>query len=225
MMATKHVIEVERKFCSTGPATFLTGGHPPFQSLTYHGSRTFADKYFDHGHLLRSAGIYIRRRDDCWEAKVKQGGDYVNSQFEETTCLSKIAAYARKIAGVEGRVNSEKNFLLDKVADFKTRRHSWTANGKFKIVVDTTDFGHTVGEVELERELNTKAESKNDLVCLVEMDQEIVDFMKMYPWAFPAAEPKGKLTAYFERQRSITHDMPDTQERLVSSIAQLQRFL
>jgi thiamine-triphosphatase len=214
-MAIKRLIEVERKFCSTGPATILVGGHPPFQSLAYHGSRKFTDKYFDRGQLLRSAGIYIRQRDNCWEAKVKKGGDYINSQFEETICVSKITAYAHNIAGVQGRLSSKNNFLLDKVADFKTTRYSWTANGKFKIVVDTTDFGHTVGEVELDGEVNTRAELKNDLKCLAEMDQEIVDFMKMYPWAFPPGEPKGKLSAYFEQHGNM-HDIPGTQELLVS---------
>ena len=204
-MAAKRLIEVERKFCSTGPATFLASGNPPFKSLVHHGSRTFNDKYFDRGNLHRTAGIYIRQRNECWEAKVKRGGDYISSQFEETTSISKIAAYACQIAGVQRMANAKNNFHLDQVADLTTTRQSWTADGKYSIVLDTTDFGHTVGEVELEREVNTRAGSKNDIRCLAEMNEEIVAFMKMYPWAFPLGEPKGKLTAYFERQQPALH--------------------
>jgi len=203
----QRLLEVERKFCSNGPSAFFANsGPPPFRKLSFHGRQQIQDKYFDHGELLRNKGIYVRQRNESWEAKVKKGGDYINSQFEETTSESKIAEYAHKVAGVQGKIYAQNNFGLNVVAQLNTTRLSWTADEKFQIVLDTTDFGHEVGEVELQMLVTLKDGSKNDVNHRAEMDSEIVKFMKQYAWAFPPGKPKGKLTAYFEMQENFSRE-------------------
>jgi thiamine-triphosphatase len=39
--------------------------------------------------------------------------------------------------------------MLEPCAEFVTERESWMMDGRFKVDVDTTDFGHIVREVEL----------------------------------------------------------------------------
>ena len=59
---------------------------------------------------------------------------------------------------------------------------------EFSVVLDVTDFGHEVGEVEVMAE-EAGAEKAHG---------EIESFLKRYPWFFDTRRPKGKLTAYFE---------------------------
>lgn len=62
-------------------------------------------------------------------------------------------------------------------------------------MLDTTDFGHSVGEVELQRIIGAQ-DSKDQNVASV-MDAQIVAFMQYYAWAFPKGDAVGKLSAYF----------------------------
>lgn len=56
------------------------------------------------------------------------------------------------------------------------------------MVLDTTDFGHRVGEVEMMAEDADNAHANIDA------------FLKEYAWFFDTTtQPKGKLTAYFEK--------------------------
>jgi thiamine-triphosphatase len=43
--------------------------------------------------------------------------------------------------------------ILEPCAEFVTERESWIIDGRFKVDVDTTDFGHIIREVELTRTL------------------------------------------------------------------------
>ncbi len=83
----------------------------------------------------------------------------------------------------------EDNFGLDAIARFETFRSWMLADDRFKVVLDETDFGHWVGEVELEAE-DADAEKAHE---------EIEAFLWRYRWFFDTAKPKGKLTAYFEK--------------------------
>ena len=199
-----RLLEVERKFCSTGPSALFTNiGPPPFRRLNYHGSRIIHDKYFDFGHLLRLKGIYVRQRNSSWEAKVKKGGSSINSQFEEVNSESEIASFVHDIAGLTENLSVRNDFGLYVVAEIRTKRLSWTADDKFKIVLDTTDFGHEVGEVALEKWTDTEDRSEEDVKGRAEMDKEIAAFMEQYSWAFPRGNPKGKLSAYFEMAENV----------------------
>lgn len=197
------LLEVERKFCRLAvPDLILHVGNPPFQSIQSHGQRIFKDTYFDRAGLLTSAGVWVRLRNGQWEAKVRKGGNFQHSRFEELTDPREIGMQVRTITG---RVCSEREFYgLDRIATMCTTRRTWLADERFSIVLDAMDFGHEVGEVELQSEVHL-AHTGQELEdhkqrVMQQMDEEIVAFMERYRWAFAAGEPIGKLTAYFERK-------------------------
>ncbi|PWY65674.1 hypothetical protein BO94DRAFT_614185, partial [Aspergillus sclerotioniger CBS 115572] len=179
---------------------------PPFRTINYLGTKTLHDTYYDipsssssstHPHYLSTKGIWIRKRNNTWQAKIRRGGNYTNSQFQELSSPAEISSYLATITGVN---KPEKvNFGLVPMADFVTVRESWIADREFTIVQDEMDFGHTVGEVEME----WKGECKGDVEGfrrkkMEEMDGKIGEFMKRYGWAFCGGVAKGKLSAYFE---------------------------
>lgn len=197
-------LEVERKFrCSIESVNLLRAnrGQPPFQELLYLGHETFSDIYFDKYKKLSSNGIWVRKRNDHWQAKVRQSGDYQNSTFEEIAGTEEIgnlvAKYIRKAPP------HSVDFGLLKIAQFTTVRDKWTANKRFEISIDSTDFGHMVGEVELQslEEVDTLSRSR----ASDSMHAEIEAFMQTYPWAFPPGKVDGKLSAYFAQLSSIAH--------------------
>ena len=70
---------------------------------------------------------------------------------------------------------------------------------------DTTDFNHTVGEVELQEVLETNDDGELALqqrrAMVFKMDSDIQEFMQHYSWAFALGKPVGKLSAYFAGKR------------------------
>jgi thiamine-triphosphatase len=112
------------------------------------------------------------------------------------------------VQDVTGKEASKKDlFGLDAIATLSTVRQSWIADGEFKIVFDAMNFGHTVGEVELEEDFHfsvTANASKEHQIWekMTEMDKRIGVFMNRYHWAFQPGVPKGKLMAYFELQEA-----------------------
>ncbi|KAF3766525.1 hypothetical protein M406DRAFT_68851 [Cryphonectria parasitica EP155] len=227
---TKHTnLEVERKFQPTATSLHLlanNAGSPKFTSLERNptSGRRIEDLYFDTPSLvLMNQGIYVRRRNGCLEAKLRVGGDYVRSAFSETRDAAEIlAAIARHVPQVvcldeKGGKNEKESLesllrgrgsVVKQVAGFVTVRSEYTANGRFSIVIDEMDFGHRVGEVELERHVASldgedhHAQAEAQAEAATQMGKEIDGFMRVYSWAFPAGEdPVGKLAAYFSRGR------------------------
>ncbi|KAF1842323.1 uncharacterized protein K460DRAFT_182317 [Cucurbitaria berberidis CBS 394.84] len=201
--ATSCVLEVERKFRCLAVRELTTNiGSPPFQSIQSLGQQTISDVYYDRANLLSSAGVWVRRRNAKWEAKIRIGGDFINSRFEE---LSDPHAIARCIKDIAGTARTEQQqFGLERVAAFTTTREAWIADNEFRIVLDSMDFGHTVGEVELQQHKTLVATSSTSVEqekqkIMQHMDSRIARFMEQYAWAFCPGIPKGKLTAYFER--------------------------
>lgn len=193
------VLEVERKFSHLRIYPFKAdGGSPPFHTLAYHGTETFCDKYFDHHNRLSAAGTWVRRRNGHWESKIRQAGDYTNSQFQEIQDLAEISRHVYSITKISGQ--SCNDFGLSKMAEFVTYREKWIADERFEVVLDNTDFGHTVGEIELKELKNVRPGIEAQACCKL-LDQEIEAFMRRYSWAFSSAPPIGKLTAYFSRLR------------------------
>ena len=197
------LLEVERKFCSLAvkDLTYNTG-RPAFKSIRALAQKTIHDVYYDNssGSLI-SSGIYVRQRNGFWEAKVRAGGDYTNSMFEELTGTEPVR---RCVMDVIGEKNCEKDhFGLNPIATLSTDRQSWIADNEFKIVLDTMNFGHMVGEVELQEEVQFTATANSPIEQqkrekMKEMDKRIEAFMDRYSWAFHLGIPRGKLTAYFE---------------------------
>lgn len=243
----QSIIEVERKFQST-PATIAAfranSGHPPFACLQLLRNHDFLDTYYDTAtSALSRRGIYLRQRtgpdvstgqandnglnhDSGWQAKVRRGGHFTNSQFEELSTRAEIVAllsdlqantsdgttatamstpresYVRQNddALVPIDVNAP-TFGMPVWARFVTFREQWLADSAFKVVFDRTDFGHAVGEVELEQAVLVDDEAIGGATSLraasIKMDGRVEEFMRRYAWAFPATHPVGKLSAYF----------------------------
>ncbi len=189
-------LEVERKFCCSIESVNLlraNRGQPQFQELHYLECETFSDIYFDNHKKLSSNGIWVRKRNDHWQAKARQSGDYQNSTFEELAGKEQVGdMVARYIRSVP---SNSVDFGLSKIAQFTTVRDKWKANKRFEIAIDSTSFGHMVGEVELQslEEDDTLFRSR----AADNMHAEIEAFMKTYPWAFPPGKVDGKLSAYF----------------------------
>jgi len=193
-------LEVERKFLVTPAAvTYLrsNGGGSRFKRYESLGKQTTHDTYYDQNNVLFLRGVYIRRRNGHWEAKIRTGGDLINSAFTEidgTNAVKEIIEQNLPITA-DGR-NIED--ILDPCADFVTERESWIIEGSYKVDVDTTDFGHIVGEVELTRILQD-ADEEEEAGLTEKMDQDIKAFMQSCPQAFPTGRPVGKLSAYFDQ--------------------------
>jgi thiamine-triphosphatase len=203
-------LEVERKFLVT-PAvvSYLrsNGGSSRFKKYESLGKQTTHDTYYDRNSLLFSKGVYIRRRNRHWEAKIRTGGDFINSAFTEIDGNNTVKEVIEQNLAVSADGLSIEE-MLEPCAEFVTERESWMIDGRFKVDVDTTDFGHTVGEVELTRTLhytNGEEEEEREKKLKQEMDQDIKAFMQSYPEAFPAGRPLGKLSAYFQSQLNQDH--------------------
>jgi thiamine-triphosphatase len=201
----RSLIEVERKFRYDHELVNrfrANQGEPPFRRLEYLGEQTFEDTYYDCNETLVSHGVWLRKRNGQWQAKIRQRGDFVSSQFEE---LSKPADIAQMIKGfnLDARPASE-DFGLQQIAQYASIREAWKANNRFNVVFDTTDFDHSVGEVELEQAIEVVDGDESSMADMqataAEMDREIEAFMKEYRWAFPTQKPIGKLLAYFSRE-------------------------
>ena len=178
-----------------------------FQSILPLPTRQIHDIYYDPPRrTLGAAGAWIRKRNGAWEAKVRRGGDFVNSRFEELkgaravwACVERIIP-ERDSGGVGVAAGEERlDFGLERVAKFVTTREAWVVDGEFTVVRDRMDFGHEVGEVELQVEWVEGGEGlAGKEVAMEEMDRRIEGFMKRYWWAWEEGEAVGKLTAYFE---------------------------
>ncbi|KAL8894184.1 MAG: hypothetical protein Q9207_008536, partial [Kuettlingeria erythrocarpa] len=189
-MAAKRLLEVESKFVFK-PSLVVkfqaNGGSPAFERLEPLGTHKFTDTYFDHRDVLSNHGIWLRQRKynqstTVLEAKVRVSGNFARSTFDEITDRRAIANLIRPHFP---HFNDEReNFGLQILAKFMTTRQDFRADGKFGIMLDYTDFGHSVGEVELMAEDEERAH------------REIDAFMARYPWFFEKGKTEGKLAAY-----------------------------
>jgi thiamine-triphosphatase len=202
------VLEVERKFHSLAVKDLKTNsGHAPFHSIRSLGESTFRDVYYNKSDFLSSSGIWLRRRNGDWQAKFRKGGDRTNPRFEELSDINEIGRWLSDMYRTQ--LTEQNHFGLKPMASLSTLRKAWVADDKFGIVLDTTDFDHTVGVVELEVVLelcgttDTRIEDQK-AVMMEKMDEQIVDFMSRYSWAFQSGTPKGKLTAYFEWKKKCS---------------------
>lgn len=193
------IIEVERKFLHLPRSAALlraNTGTPSFHHFRYLGIDSFTDSYFDRGNSLRDCGIWLRKRNDQWQAKIRVSGDYQNSGFREVQGSTQVLEILRE-HGISSTAELP-NFGLSPFAKFTSQRNKWQADQKFSIVLDETDFGHAVGEVELESVLNERETALQRQDMVKQMDEEIEEFMKKYNWAFPPGKAVGKLSAYFQ---------------------------
>ncbi|MCJ1286342.1 hypothetical protein MMC26_005687 [Xylographa opegraphella] len=200
-ISKNKILEVERKFVCNPRTTSIihsNNGFPRLPNLTFKGRHTFEDIYYDFNDVCFSRGIWIRKRNGTWQAKIRRGGDFTNSQFDEIDGAEDVGALVQKLH-VDAPIKAE-NFGLDELARFVTRRDAWKVADVYEVVVDNTDFGHSVGEVEMQQTL--EADSRDDGTVAIQMDARIKEFMQKHSWAFPPGKVVGKLSAYFEWARA-----------------------
>lgn len=199
---TMPLLEVEQKFAWTLSKLKLlerNAGHPPFKYLTSINTEIFRDTYYDTNDVLFNSGLWVRKRchldavkpsgksgNPVWEAKkAVPGSSFARSTFEETQDTSRIL---RMVAELRPHaLGHEECFGLDELCQFTTNRQTFLVDEKFTVALDTTDFGHSVGEVEVMTEDAEKGHADIDAV------------LKTYAWFFDNSKPKGKLSAYFEK--------------------------
>ncbi|KAL8764672.1 MAG: hypothetical protein Q9203_006956 [Teloschistes exilis] len=169
-MATKRLLEIERKF-HFDRNRILSGPHhyaQVFKSIKHLKLQRFTDTYFDDREVLSSNGIWVRRRQDCsgtgvMEAKLRIKGDHTRSTFDEITDGESICNLIRRHFPNFPHLKRGANDVgLDSLAHFTTTRRSFLAANKFTVVLDETDFGHSVGEVELMAEDEAEAHGQID---------------------------------------------------------------
>ncbi|EFR00355.1 hypothetical protein MGYG_03357 [Nannizzia gypsea CBS 118893] len=211
----RAVIEVERKF-SCGPKSkdifCFNRGSPSFDYVENIGQSVFEDQYFDYRQQLSTNGVWVRRREGIWQAKVRTdrtNSTYTNSRFEELSEPSEILKQVQRFVPGVRFLPTEKDGSdvrlcgLEVMARYTTYRDTWRLNKEFEVVLDRTDFGHWVGEVELQRDVEVDEDEKKALVqrqaVSAGMDREVRAFMERYQWAFPVNRPVGKLSAYFAK--------------------------
>jgi hypothetical protein len=203
-------LEVERKFIpspllkkyasetATVPRIHVTPAtkHNPSVTLTRLPRKCITDKYFDRKGQLEQKGIWVRWRKEettthdgsdtttgqtNWEAKIKQGGSFLDSQFIEAKGRDAVESLMAE-AGVCCSIY-DLSFQLGFVAD----RMGWAVNGydgekavddttAMSIVLDTmltalegrngeysTFMHHQVGELELEKAITTNPKDEADV--------------------------------------------------------------
>lgn len=196
-------LEVERKFVPTSLLKKYvsetaevanitlspTESHNSTISLIRQTRKRVMDKYFDRDGQLEAKGIWVRWRREqttkhdgtdaapaqgCWEAKIKDSGDFINSQFVEVKGKDAVEDLLEHV-GI-GRTVHDLRFELGFVAD----RVSWKVKqlgdeedlddgAALTLVVDTMDTSlegphgdhpkylkrHQVGELEFEKTITT----------------------------------------------------------------------
>ena len=195
------LLEIERKFSWTTKNLKIfkaNGGNPPFKRIAPVSSRVFRDVYYDSHRKLSTKGLWVRQRvyfdfsgsknatgNQIWEAKQAVNGISFNrSTFKETRDVDLISRMVNE--HVPSSSGADECFGLNQLCQFQTSRDTFLADNKFTIVLDSTDFGHSIGEVELLAEDAGKAHTDIDA------------FLDRYAWFFDISRPRGKLTAYFE---------------------------
>jgi len=149
-------IEIERKFIV--PDNY-------HERLTAHGfqiqqefDEVLMDKYYDtHEHALINEDHWLRQRNGDWELKYPVGLDGHNqgsTLYHETTCIEEIMTRLRPILKVEEGSTTNLQTLLEKTylksfAQLETKRKCYSRDDKVNIVIDATDWGHSVGEIEI----------------------------------------------------------------------------
>ncbi|KAF8428629.1 CYTH-like domain-containing protein [Tirmania nivea] len=199
-MALKQAFrEIEQKFTFDRhllPLLRTNSGKPPFTHLTTFKQTSFHDAYFDNPLRILSknpsGAIWLRKRDNKWQAKVTQSAnkDFQKVSYQEVSTLSEIEKLIRKY--FPECPGAKEDFGLSPYCQYQTDRTEFTANRRFTVALDTTNFGHDVGEVEV---IAKEGEDEKRVMT------EIEKFMEEYQWFFKSGrgKPKGKMSAYFEK--------------------------
>jgi len=148
-------IEVERKFIV--PDNY----HERLTAKGFNNQQEFdeilVDNYYDiYEHSLMKEDHWLRQRNGDWELKYPVGADGHNqgsTLYHETTCIDEIMTRLRPILKVEEDCSLQsllESAHLKSFAHLETKRKCYSrASDKVNIVIDATDWGHSVGEIEI----------------------------------------------------------------------------
>lgn len=189
-------IEVEKKFI---PDETHIGRIA--ENFTFVDERKFTDMYFDTAdYSLTRKDIWLRLRGDKFELKVplSENDKTQVDQYREFESPREI----KRILGIEGS-----NDLLDDLTrlgyatfcQIETTRRTYS-DGLLSIVLDVTDFGYNIGEVELL--VNDSSES-SDAVNRINKFFGNIDL--------PVVPVRGKVIEYIRRNN------PDHYKILIAS--------
>ncbi|KAJ6256199.1 Thiamine-triphosphatase [Drechslerella dactyloides] len=192
-----RIYEVERKFLFTlaNAAKFYSNKSiPPFASVVFKGLMTHNDRYYDtEFYDLDRHNVWARVRNGNWQAKRLISGSHEKAVYEESKGYQSLVDTMRDLGLKEWEDLKAGNFVLHNIAEFGTERKNYIVDEKFKIVLDSTSFGYSVGEVELK--------GGDYEQC----GNQIDEFIAKHQWFFDTTgEVKSKLKAYWEicsRQR------------------------
>ncbi|KAK5122576.1 hypothetical protein LTR85_003839 [Meristemomyces frigidus] len=231
-------LEVERKFV---PPTYLASSlgceHDdnisPLLTRSQNPSKIIRDTYFDLDGRLSKNGVWLRRREELtvpsdtsaalfpypqdaiWQAKVRLGGDFVDSQFEEAEGESAAEAILSQ------HIPGTKLPDLLPTADLNTFRRTWDVRDhesltwpactyEMRVVLDivsekaesvrqTGVFWHQIGEVEVTADVEKGVSKIYKQTNLESMRRVQREFMLRHGKLFPEEPaPAGKLSAYFK---------------------------
>lgn len=145
-------IEVERKFMvpDNYKEILLKNGFELRQEF----DEVLVDTYFDsHEHHLIKVDHWLRKRNGDWELKYPVGTTEHRgntSIYHETTDLEDVLQLLKPILNSEDESLSEmvNKKLLEPFAHLETKRKNYHKED-INIVIDATDWGHIVGEIEV----------------------------------------------------------------------------
>ncbi|KAI1352806.1 acyl CoA binding protein-domain-containing protein [Xylaria sp. FL0043] len=168
-------------------------------------------------HSVSATGASQKPR---WNAKLRLGGHFNNSQFVEIDGKKNVSDEVLRITDSTTKLEN-----LQMVTDLRTRRSSWEIeqlddgegpSTNMEIVVDEVTeaqagegesdksaFAHTIGEVELFEEFMTEGKNNSEHEALRKMlaarrMKELEEFMGEKPGLFATTpSPVGKLSAYY----------------------------
>jgi len=145
---TDLMFEVERKFTLQSCDAERIRGDDSFLAC---GTKTIVDEYYDNRSLtLTTKDTWLRHRGENWELKVPAMVDASGiTQYQEICGVAGVAEH------LSVNLDSEDLFslALDRqgfqvFAEIRTTREMFRKQG-LEIVLDSTDFGYCVGEVEI----------------------------------------------------------------------------
>ncbi|KAG9306555.1 hypothetical protein G9A89_004752 [Geosiphon pyriformis] len=165
-------------------------------------ANSFIDIYYDNhskDYPLTTRDIWLRQRDEKWECKTPTNLTPSMDSYHELETIDSVTEYLENILNPGNssislpREDQFKEFLLEKYnltpfCEIQTFRKHYIINNEFTLDLDTADFGHHVGEIELVVESPEKVQ---------EAERRIAIFMKEHEWFFETSGlVLGKLSRY-----------------------------
>ncbi len=197
-------LEVEKKFKFTPHSiqTFENNRGPVvFNSVEFINEKEFRDIYFDDrsSFALTTRDIWLRKRQEIWECKIPVKIASKMDSYHELENHTEIYKYISRIVGVSSNVavasaKEFENFLensnISPFATICTTRRKYLVNNKFTVDLDSTDFGHSVGEIEL------MVHNKEQII---EAEKQIIALCEQHSWFFDTKNhTMGKLLMYIK---------------------------